>query len=183
MLMLSRLVILGLVVAMLSCGVEALAPQESSSKTPPAQAPTPPDAPSPDLGQQTSPPPQSKAKKVANKLDPHCIDVIFHACWSSPAAQPNKQLTEEEKQAQQAAKDIDVGYYYLNEKNYIAAESRLKEAVELKPDAAAAYLGLGQAQQKLGKNAEARRSYEAFLKLVPDGPDADKVKKALAALN
>jgi tetratricopeptide (TPR) repeat protein len=163
----------------------AASPQEpaSSSRTQPAAVPTPPDAPAPDLGSQTSPPPKSKAKKVANKLDPHCIDVIFHACWSSPAAPQGKQLTEEEQREQQVSKDIDVGYYYLNEKNYIAAESRLKEAVELKPDASAAYVGLGQAQQKLGKNADARQSYEAFLKLNPGGPEADKVKKALAALN
>src|SRR5664279_3722658 len=149
--------------------------QESSSRTAPDVS-TPPDAPAPDLGQQTNPQPKSKAKKIANKFDPHCIDVIFHACWSSPAPTPGKQLTDEEKQAQQAAKDIDVGYYYLNEKNYGAAESRLKEAVELKPDAAPAYIGLGQAQQKLGKTTEARLSYEAFLKLTPDGADADKVR-------
>lgn len=157
-------------------------PQESSSRSTP-DVPTPPDAPAPDIGQQTSPPPKSKAKKIAGKFDPHCIDVIFHSCWSSPAAPPGKVLTEEEQRAQQAAKDIDVGYYYLNEKNYVAAESRLKEAVEFKPDAASAYIGLGQAQQKLGKTADARQSYEAFLKLTPDGEDADKVRKALASIS
>ena len=157
--------------------------QDSSSRPRPDAAPSPPDAPTPDLGTQTAPPPKSKAKKLANKFDPHCIDVIFHACWSSPEVpQPSKPLTEEQEHGQRAAKDIDVGYYYLNQKNYIAAESRLKEAVELKPDAAAAYIGLGQAQQKLGKTADARTSYEAYLKLEPDGHDADKVKKALAEL-
>ena len=154
--------------------------QESSSRQP--DVPAPPDATAPDVGSQTSQPTKSKAKKIANKLDPHCIDVIFHSCWSSPAAQPTKTLTEEEQKAQQAAKDIDVGYFYLNEKNYVAAESRLKEATELKPDIAAAYIGLGQAQQKLGKTAKARQSYEAYLQLSPDGKDADKVKKALALL-
>ena len=158
-------------------------PPDSSSRQRPDAAPTPPDAPSPDLGTQAAPPAKSKAKKLANKLDPHCIDVIFHACWSSPeVAQPGKPLTEEQEHAQQAAKDIDVGYYYLNQKNYVAAESRLREAVELKPDIAAAYIGLGQAQQKLGKSDAARSSYEAYLKLEPDGHDADKVKKTLAEL-
>ena len=47
--------------------------------------------------------------------------------------------------------DIDVGYYYLKDKNYRAAESRLKEALELKPDSPVALIGLAQAQQKLGK--------------------------------
>jgi hypothetical protein len=42
---------------------------------------------------------------------------------------------------------------------------------------------LAQAQQKLGKTDDARRSYEEYLKLNPDSADADKVKKALAQLN
>jgi len=175
-------------VFLLLVGIPALAqtaspasPQESSSRVVP-DVPTPPDAPPPDLGSQTRPPPKSKAKKLANKLDPHCIDVIFHSCWSSPAASPGKVLSEEELKSQQEAKDIEVGYFYLNEKNYVAAESRLKEAVEFKPDAAAAWVGLAQAQQELHKDDAARKSYEAYLKLKPDGPDAEKVKKALAEL-
>jgi Tfp pilus assembly protein PilF len=70
----------------------------------------------------------------------------------------------------------------LKDKNYVAAESRLKEALEIKPDSPAALIGLAQAQQKLGKSDAARQNYEAYLKLNPDGPDADKVKKALAQL-
>jgi hypothetical protein len=156
--------------------------QESSSRTQPDAAPTPPGAPAPDLGTQTSPPPQSNAKKVVNKLDPHCIDVIFHACWSSPATPPGKVLTEEEKKAKQAAEDIEVGYFYMNKKNFLAAESRLQEASELKPDAPAAWVGLAQAQQKLGKDDAARQSYEEYLKLNPDGAGAEQAKKAMASL-
>ena len=120
----------------------------------------------------------STGKKVINKLDPHCINVIFHTCWSSPAAEAGKPITDE----QQAAKDIEVGYYYLGEKNYHGAESRLKEAVAIKPDIPAALIGLAQAQQKLGERDEARQNYEAYLKIEPNGPDAEKVKKALAQL-
>ncbi len=157
-------------------------PQESSSRDQPSTAPTPPDAPSPDLGQQTSPPPPSKAKKIADKFDPHCIDVIFHACWSSPAAPQTKVLTDEQKKAKQVAEDIEVGYFYMNKNNFIAAESRLKEAVELKPDAAAAWVGLAQAQQKRGKDDAARQSYEEYLKLNPDSAGAEQAKKAMASL-
>ena len=82
----------------------------------------------------------------------------------------------------QVANDVEVGYYYLRDKNYRAAESRLKEALELKPDSAAALVALAQAQQKLGKRDDARRSYDAYLKLDPNGADAEKVKKALAHL-
>ncbi len=156
--------------------------QESSSRAQPDAPPSPPDAPMPDLDKQTSPQPKSKAKKIGNKLDPHCIDVIFHTCWSSPAESQGKVLTEEEQRAQTAAKDIEVGYYYLNDKSYVAAESRLREAAELQPDSAAAWVGLAQAQQKLHKDDAARKSYEAYLKLNPDSAGAEKARKALASL-
>jgi Tfp pilus assembly protein PilF len=136
----------------------------------------------PDQGSQTSPPPKSKAGKIASKLDPHCIDVIFHTCWSSPPASQPKHLSEDQQREQTAAKDVEVGYYYLNEKNYRAAQSRLQEATEFKPDSAAAWVGLAQAQQKLGETDAARASYEQYLKLNPDQAGADKAKKALASL-
>jgi tetratricopeptide (TPR) repeat protein len=181
-----RITVACLLLVVLVAGLQAQAPtgtgRESSSRAQPDAAPTPPDAPAPDLGTQTIPPPQSKAKKVVNKLDPHCIDVIFHACWSSPATPPGKVLTEEEKKAKQAAEDIEVGYFYMNKKNYRAAESRLQEAVELRPEAVAAWVGLAQAQQKLGKNEAARQSYEEYLKLNPDIAGAEQAKKAIASL-
>ena len=127
----------------------------------------------------TVPESKSRTKRVINKLDPHCIDIIFHTCWSSPAADPAKPISEEEKQY---AQDIDVGYFYLKNKNYVAAESRLKEALEMKPDSTDALIGLAQAQQKQGKRDAARQHYEAYLKLKPDGPDAEKVKTALTEL-
>jgi tetratricopeptide (TPR) repeat protein len=176
-------------VLLLLVGIPALAqtastasPQESTSLAQPDAPPSPPDAPIPDVGTQTSPPPPSKAKKVADKFDPRCMDVIFHVCWSSPAAPQGKVLTAEQKTAQQASEDIEVGYFYMNKKNYRAAESRLQEAAELKPDAAAAWVGLAQAQQKLGKNEAARQSYEEYLKLIPDGAGAEQAKKAMAEL-
>ncbi len=150
---------------------------ESTSR--PQQPPTPPDAPAPDQGTETTAPSQSAAKRTLNKLDPHCIDVIFHSCWSSPAADSAKSTPSDEEIA---AKDIDVGYYYLKDKNYRAAESRLKEALEIMPSSPVALIGLAQAQQKLGQRDDARQNYEAYLKLNPDGSEADKVKKALAQL-
>ncbi len=152
---------------------------QSSSRPRPDAPASPADAPIPDQGTQTTAPAKSGAKRTLNKLDPHCIDAIFHTCWSSPAASPQKPMSDDE---QQAAKDIEVGYYYLRDKNYLAAESRLKEAVEIKPNSPEALIGLAQAQQKLGKRNDARQNYETYLKLNPNGPEAEKVKNALAQL-
>jgi tetratricopeptide (TPR) repeat protein len=152
---------------------------QSTSRPQPDAPPSPPDAPIPDQGSLPATPPKSATKRAINKLDPHCIDAIFHTCWSSPAAVREKPMSEGEREA---ANDIEVGYYYLREKNYVAAESRLKEAVEIKPDSPQALIGLAQAQQKLGKRNDARQNYEAYLKLNPNGPDAEKVRNALAQL-
>jgi Flp pilus assembly protein TadD len=157
-------------------------PQESSSRAQPDAPPSPPDAPVPDQGAQTSPPPKSKAGKIASKFDPHCINVIFHTCWSSPPESAPRHLSEEEQKERTVSQDIEVGYFYLNEKNYRAAASRLQEATELRPDAAAAWVGLAQAQQKLGQSEAARDSYEHYLKLNPDSASAEKARKALASL-
>jgi tetratricopeptide (TPR) repeat protein len=152
---------------------------QSTSRPQPDAPPSPPDALTPDQGAVPAPPAKSGTNRAINKLDPHCIDAIFHTCWSSPAATPEKPMSEDERQA---AKDVEVGCYYLREKNYAAAESRLKEAVEIKPESPQALIGLAQAQQKLGKRSDARQNYEAYLKLNPNGSDAEKVKKALAQL-
>jgi tetratricopeptide (TPR) repeat protein len=152
---------------------------ESTSRPQPDAPPSPPDAPIPDQGALPTAPSKSATKRAINKLDPHCIDAVFHTCWSSPAVVPEKPMSADEREA---AKDIEVGYYYLRDRNYLAAESRLKEAVEIKPDSPQALIGLAQAQQKLGKRNDARQNYEAYLKLNPDGPDSEKVKKALAQL-
>jgi len=95
-------------------------------------------------------------------------------------AAPDKPVSEEERQF---AEDIEVGYYYLKDKNYRGAESRLQEALGIKPDSTEALIGLAQSQQKQGKRDAARRNYEAYLKLKPDGPDAENVRKALAQVN
>lgn len=171
-----------LLVAGIATAQTTAPPQDSSSRTQPDAPPSPPDAPAPDQGTQTSPPSSSKARKVAGKLDPHCINVIFHTCWSAPPDTAPKHLSEAEQREQTAQKDLEVGYFYLNEKNYRAAESRLQEATEIRPDVAAAWVGLAQAQQKLGQSDAARNSYQQYLKLNPDPASADKAKKALASL-
>jgi Tfp pilus assembly protein PilF len=88
-------------------------------------------------------------------------------------------MSEEERTL---ASDIDVGYYYLREKNYRAAESRLKEAVAIDPSSTGALLGLAQAEQKLGEDDAARGHYEKYLELNSSGEEADKVRRALAQL-
>jgi len=82
-----------------------------------------------------------------------------------------------------AEKDIEIGDFYFKRKNYAAAESRYAGALLWKPNDAVATFRLAEAQEKLGKIADARKNYQGYLKILPQGEFADKAQKALARLD
>lgn len=82
-----------------------------------------------------------------------------------------------------AAKDIEVGdFYFKVKKNYIAAESRYREALLYKENDADATFKLAVCLEKEGRPDEAREEYESYLKILPYGPQVPEVKKALTRL-
>ena len=82
-----------------------------------------------------------------------------------------------------ADKDVEVGDFYFKRGNYRAAESRYAEALLYMSNHATAIYRLAEAREKLGKTAEARKSYEKYLKILPEGEYAAQAKKALARLD
>jgi tetratricopeptide (TPR) repeat protein len=81
-----------------------------------------------------------------------------------------------------ALKDVEVGDYYFKRKNYKAALDRYKEALYYKDNDAVATFRLALCQEKLGDKAEARKSYEQYLKILPEGPSAKEAQAALDRL-
>ncbi len=81
-----------------------------------------------------------------------------------------------------AEKDVEVGDFYFKRKNYRAALSRYQEALYYKYDDAVATFRLAVCQEKLGESDEARKAYEAYLKILPHGPFAAEAQQALARL-
>jgi tetratricopeptide (TPR) repeat protein len=79
-----------------------------------------------------------------------------------------------------AMKDIEVGDFYFKRKNYKAALERYKEALYYKDGDAVAISRLAVCEEKSGDKAEARKYYEQYLKILPEGPFA---KDAHASLN
>ena len=77
---------------------------------------------------------------------------------------------------------MEVGDYYMKRKNYRAAESRYREALEYKPNDAIATFRLAVVLEKTGELEEARQSYQEYLKILPQGPFAAEAKKALERL-
>ena len=96
--------------------------------------------------------------------------------------QPEKKrkLAVKEPTHQEAAsKDIDVGGYYLQTKNWRAALSRYESALVLDPENPEVYWGLAEAERHLGDFADARTHYLKLLDYDPDGPHGKEARKAM----
>jgi tetratricopeptide (TPR) repeat protein len=81
-----------------------------------------------------------------------------------------------------ADKDVEVGDFYFKRKNYRAALDRYREALYYKYNDALAIYRVGVCEEKIGDDDEARKAYEAYLKILPHGPFAEEAKGAIARL-
>jgi tetratricopeptide (TPR) repeat protein len=81
-----------------------------------------------------------------------------------------------------ALKAVEVGDFYFKRESYPAAISRYREALEYKPHDAEATFKLAEALNKTGDVSAAKENYEAYLKILPNGPYAKKAREALSKL-
>lgn len=81
-----------------------------------------------------------------------------------------------------AQKSFEVGLFYFNKKNYYAAISRFKEAIQFKPNFALAYRMLGESHDKRKEKRLAVENYEKYLELLPAAEDAAKIRERVAEL-
>ena len=81
-----------------------------------------------------------------------------------------------------ASKDIQVGDFYFKRRNYKAALDRYKEALYYKDRDAVATFRIAECQEKLGDKAEAKKYYEQYLKILPEGPLAKEAHASLAKM-
>lgn len=123
-----------------------------------------------------APPPRSQSSGESSskdtKIDPGTI-----------TSAPNDVQELHPYDPHRAEKDVEVGDFYFKRQNYFAAESRYAEALLWKPNDAIATFRLAEAQEKLGKIAEARKNYDSYLKLLPKGEFAPLAQKALVRLD
>ena len=82
-----------------------------------------------------------------------------------------------------ALKDVEVGDFYFKRKNYRAALDRYQEALYYKDNDAMASLRLAQCQEKLGNKVEAKKYYEQYLKILPEGEFAKEAHASLDRLD
>jgi len=151
--------------------------QPGQPATPPQPAAQPP-RPAPN----TDPSQESSSKKVLPPDDPTPA--------ATPAAAPKKSkpgvLPPEDDPAWDpfhAQQDIDVGKFYMDKGDVDAAISRYEDAIRLRANFAKPRLLLAQAYEKKGDPAEAVRYYKEYLQVLPNAPDAKKVRERIEKLS
>lgn len=132
---------------------------------------------------------ESSSKDTQVDITPPKNDAKNHPYSKSAVA----DLEEEEKpesdvqevhpwNPMKALKNVEVGDFYFKRKNYRAALDRYKEALYYKDNDAIASFRLAQCQEKLGDKAEARKYYQQYLTILPQGPFAKEAQASLARL-
>ena len=81
-----------------------------------------------------------------------------------------------------ANKNIQVGDFYFHRRNYKGALERYKDALYYKQNDAVATFRAGECEEKLGNKVEAKKYFEQYLKILPDGPSAKEARNSLAKL-
>ena len=94
----------------------------------------------------------------------------------------NEAETAKEPNPKLAAQNVNIGNYYLKQKNYAAAIQRFLEAIEYQVDLIPAYEGLARAYEKKGDILKAINAYKGFLEKNPDSPNASGFRTKIAKL-
>ncbi len=145
---------------------------------------------------QNQPPPRSERSKEAGESSSRDSRIDLSPPSNDAKDHPNSTLPQDDTEdnssgdvgefhtfdPHRAAKDIEVGDFYFKRKNYRAALERYREALLYKPHDALANFRMGQALEKLARREEAAECYQEYLKILPNGPQAEEAKKALEKL-
>jgi tetratricopeptide (TPR) repeat protein len=75
--------------------------------------------------------------------------------------------------------DVQVGQFYMNDKNYVAAYGRAKDAISIAEDDWEAHLLLADSARKIGKLDEAQKQYKRTLELDPTPKGKKSAEAAL----
>jgi tetratricopeptide (TPR) repeat protein len=144
--------------------------QSSSSKT--AEPDTSQESSSRDTRVDTTPP------RDDDKNHPYSHDVA-----SDLEAPPSDVQEFHPWNPYKAGKDIQVGDFYFKRGNFKGALERYKDALYYKQGDAVAIFRVGECQEKLGNKAEARKFFEQYLKILPEGPLAKNAHASLEKLD
>jgi Tfp pilus assembly protein PilF len=107
------------------------------------------------------------------------INLDNHPAKEEPAPAEEDESVLKPWDPHKAAKDVEVGQWYLKLKNYRAALERFNSALSYKPDDAEAIYGLAFTQEKLDLLSLADSNYRKYLGILPNGPRSKEAEEAL----
>src|SRR5258708_28996300 len=142
-------------------------PNEATPQTQPYRTPFPGDEPK---GESSTGESSSKDSE---------IDLGAHPLLSEPPRADMDESVLRPYDPHRAAKDDEIGEYYLKQKNYRAALDRFHDALLYKPNDAEAMYGLAVTQEKLDLLDQADQSYRKYLQIMPNGPKSSESQDAL----
>lgn len=111
------------------------------------------------------------------------IDPNAHVDTSEPEPAEEDDAVLKPWDPHKAAKDVEVGQYYLKLKNYRAALERFNHALLYKANDAEATFGLAITQEKLDLLALADQNYHKYLTILPEGPKAKEAQAGIQRLD
>ncbi len=107
------------------------------------------------------------------------IDTENHSAKEEPASPAEDPSVLTPWDPHKAAKDVEVGQYYLKLKNYRAALERFNHALTYKANDAEAIFGLAITQEKLDLLSLADQNYRKYLEILPNGPRSKDAQDGL----
>ena len=129
---------------------------------------------------------ESSSKDTRVDLSPPKDDEKNHPMSGAAISDANDAASDVQElhpwDPHKAAKDVEVGDFYLKKRNYRAAIERYKEALVYKPNDAIANFRLGECLEKTRNQEEAVTHYQEYLKILPHGPLSEEAQKALERL-
>lgn len=165
--------------------------QSQNQQNPPSQTPQPQN------GESSGAPPPDPSQESSSKKDP-----IPDSPNESSSKKPPIPDTPADEKAKSKAKpgvlppeddpawdpfhaqqDVDIGKFYLDKGDLDAAIARFEEAVQLRANFAKPRLLLAETYEKKGDKQEAVRYYKEYLQVLPNAPDAKKVKEKIEKLS
>jgi tetratricopeptide (TPR) repeat protein len=152
-------------------------------KEKPAEDRSAPEFPTP-AANQTAPRSDSESSSKDTKVDlaPPPGELMGRPATSSAAKGASDVHEMRPWDPHKADKNIEVGDYYMHQKNYRAAISRYQEALKWEDNNAIAMYRLGQALEAVGKYQEARERYAGYLKILPEGKYATEAQNKVDRL-
>ena len=107
------------------------------------------------------------------------LDTIEPSPDDEPLGKHKKKEEVVPEHQETAKEDVTVGQYYLDNKNWRAAQSRYQSALVLDPENPDVYWGLAESARHLGDLAAARAYYEKVVDYDPGSHHAKDAAKAL----